>query len=381
MLITNETDKLLMIPGPTPVLREILNALGEPTVSHTSAYLAGIIRSCQDALRPIVGTAEGTVFLFSGSGTLAQEASIANLIAPGEHLLVVSNGFFGDRFGPIARAHDVAVTELRAEWGRSVAPEQLEAELSGARYRAVTLTHVETSTGVMAPIEDLAAVARRHGALVIVDAVCSLAGVPIEMDQWGIDIVLSGAQKALGVPPGLSVVVASPPAMERRRERDRVSTYYADFLNWEPSMQDPQAYFSTHAVNLYFALRAALDVILTEGLAARFERHCALARSFRAGMEALGFQPLTDEQCLAPTLSVAAYPAGLDDATFLPPLSGAGVVAAGCLGSFRGRGARFGHMGNITRDDVLQATDAVERVMLAAGLDITPGAGLAAASE
>lgn len=381
MLIKDDTDKLLLIPGPTPVLPDILDAIGEPTVSHTSAYLAGIIRACQEAIRRIAGTRDASVFLFGGSGTLAQEAAVANLLAPGDRLLVASNGVFGDRFVPIAGAHGVEATSLAAEWGHSVTPDQLDRALAPGGYDAVTLTHVETSTGVLAPVADLAAVARRHGVMVIVDAVCSLAGTPVEMDAWGLDVVLSGAQKALGVPPGLSILAASSRAMERRRGLERVSTYYADFLNWEPAMLDPQVYFSTHAVNLFYALKAALDVILQEGLERRFDRHCALANSFRAGIAALGFSLLTDTQFLAPTMSVAAYPGGIDDARFLAPLSADGVVAAGCLGAFRGKGARFGHMGNITGDDVLRALDAMERVLIASGLEIPRGAALAAAAQ
>lgn len=381
MLITDETDKLLMIPGPTPVLGDILDALGEPTVSHTSAYLAGIIRACQDGIRALAGTISADVFIFGGAGTLAQEAAVANLVAPGERLLVASNGVFGDRFVPIAQAHSIEVTPLRAEWGRSVMPDDLDRALQSGNYRAVTITHVETSTGVMAPVQELAAVARRHGALVIVDAVCALAGVLVEMDRWDLDIVLTGAQKALGVPPGLAILAASPRAMDRRREMDRVSTYYADFLNWEPAMLDPRVYFSTHAVNLFYALKVALELIDAEGLERRFERHCRLARGFRNGMTALGFSSLTAEQFLAPTMSVAGYPQGLDDAKFLPALGENGVVAAGCLGAFKGKGARFGHMGNITQDEVLRTIAAVERVMLAQGLDVVPGSGLAAAAR
>jgi aspartate aminotransferase-like enzyme len=273
------------------------------------------------------------------------------------------------------------VTPLTAEWGRSVTPDELDRALGSGRYDAVTLTHVETSTGVMAPVANLAAVARRHGALVILDAVCSLAGVPVQMDAWGLDIVLSGAQKALGVPPGLSILAASPRAMERRRSLPRISTYYADFLNWEPVMLDPRLYFSTHAVNLFYGLKVALDVILAEGLERRFARHCELADSFRAGISALGFTLLTEEPFLAPTLSVAAYPDGMDDSRFLAPLSEDGVVAAGCLGAFRGRGARFGHMGNITQAEILRALDAIERVLQGAGLDIARGSSLAASTQ
>jgi aspartate aminotransferase-like enzyme len=381
MLISDETDKLLMIPGPTPVLGDILAALGEPTVSHTSAFLADIIRACQEGIRMLVGSENASVFIFGGAGTLAQEAAVANLIAPGERLLVASNGFFGDRFVPIAQAHAIEVTHLRAEWGRSVTPASLDEALSSGPYRAVTLTHVETSTGVMAPVKELADVARRHNALVIVDAVCSLAGTPVEMDAWGLDIVLTGAQKALGVPPGLAILAASPRAIERRHAMDRVSTYYADFRNWEPVMLDPRVYFSTHAVNLFYALKVALELIAAEGLQRRFERHCRLASSFRNGMAALGFPALTADQFLAPTMSVAGYPRGINDSNFLPALNEGGVVAAGCLGDFKGKGARYGHMGNITQDEVLRAVASVERVMVANGLDVTPGSGLSAAAR
>lgn len=381
MLIADETEKLLMIPGPTPVLPDILGAIGEPTVSHTSAYLADIIRSCQDGIRVIAGGAEASVVLFGGSGTLAQEAAVANLLVPGNRLLVASNGVFGDRFVPIAQAHGVQATPLAAEWGRSVTPEELDRALASGGYDAVTLTHVETSTGVMAPVADLAAVAQRHGVLVILDAVCSLAGAPVQMDTWGIDIVLSGAQKALGVPPGLSILAASSRAMERRRSLHRVSTYYADFLNWEPVMQDPRLYFSTHAVNLFYALKEALDVILAEGMERRLARHCALADAFRAGISVLGFTLLTEAPFLAPTLSVAAYPDGVDDSRFLVPLSEEGIVAAGCLGAFRGRGARFGHMGNITQTEILRALDGIERVLQGAGVDIVRGSALAASTQ
>jgi aspartate aminotransferase-like enzyme len=379
MLIESEPDKLLMIPGPTPVMREILSDLAEPTISHTSAAIAEIIVECQTRLRTVAGTENAAIFLFGGSGTLAQEAAVVNLVAPGERLLVVSNGYFGDRFVPMAEAHGVEVVPLRAEWGESVTPDELDAALSRMPCQAVTITHVETSTGAKAPVADLAAVARRHNAAVILDAVCGLAGAPVEMDAWGIDLVLTGAQKALGVPPGLSILLVSADGMERRRSRDRVSSYYADLLNWEASMQDPRTYFSTHAVNLFYALRRGLQVIEEEGLEERFARHRALARSFRAGMTALGFGSLTGERWLAPTMSVVSYPDSLDDAAFLAPLAELGVIAAGCLGSFRGRGARFGHMGNITGDDLLRALAAVEQVLLGAGLEVERGRGVAAA--
>lgn len=381
MLIADEEDKLLMIPGPTPVQRQILDAIAVPTISHTSARIAEIVRFCQGGVRTLAGSEEGSVFLFGGSGTLAQEAAVVNLVGPGQRLLVVSNGFFGDRFVPIAEAHGISVDRVAAPWGVSVTPDQLDEVMSRGEFAAIAMTMVETSTGVLAPAEALARVAKRHGALVILDAVCALGGVPIAMDEWGVDIVLSGAQKALGVPPGLTILVASPQALQRRRSLGRVSTYYADLSNWEASMRDPQVYFSTHAVNQFYALRAGIDIIFSEGLENRFRRHADLGETFRAGMASLGFGLLTENRFLAPTMSVVGYPDGVDDDGFLPALSRRGVVAAGSLGEFKGLGARFGHMGNISESDVLRTVAAVEDALHENGLLERMGEGVAAAQR
>jgi aspartate aminotransferase-like enzyme len=355
-------NSLLMIPGPTPVAAEILAALSEPTVAHTSAGLAAIIQRCQAGIRSVAGTDNAEVFLFAGSGTLAQEAAVVNLVPPGEQLLVVANGYFGDRFRDIAEAHGLEVDHLSAEPGKSVSAEELDARLERSRATTVTLTHVDTATGVAAPLAELIRVAKRHDALVIVDAVCSLGGMPIAMDEWGIDVVLSGAQKALGVPPGLVILAVSKAAMERRRSIKRVPSYYADLLNWEASMHDPKQYFSTHAVNLFYALDVALQRIADEGLAARIVRHDAMSKSFRAGMAALGFRPMTERAVLAPTLSVLAYPRGLEDQPFRDALAARGVIAAGCLGPWKGIGVRFGHMGNTSMGDIETGLRAVEEV-------------------
>ena len=356
-------DSLLMIPGPTPVAPEILDALSAPTIAHTSSGLAEIIQRCRSGIGTVAGSEEAEVFLFAGSGTLAQEAAIVNTVPPGEQLLVVSHGYFGDRFQQIADAHGIRVERLAADPGESVTPEVLDRFLSDSPASTVTFTHVDTATGVAAPLGELVPVAKRQGALVIVDAVCSLGGMPIEMAQLGIDVLLSGAQKALGVPPGLVILVASDAALGRRRSIGRVPAYYADLLNWEPSMRDPRQYFSTHAVNLFYGLDVALQTILDEGIEQRFERHQRMAETFRSGMSELGFSPLTSSHVLAPTLSVLGYPDGVDDLAFRDRLAMRGVIAAGCLGSWRGRGIRFGHMGNMTVSDIETGLRAVESVM------------------
>ena len=356
-------DSLLMIPGPTPVTTDILAALSAPTIAHTSAGLATIIQGCRSGMRQVAGGERSEVFLFAGSGTLAQEAAIVNLVPRDARLLVVSHGYFGDRFQQIAEAHAIPVDRISAVPGESVSPEALDEQLTRSSASTVTLTHVDTATGVAAPLADLVAVAKRHGALVIVDAVCSLGGMPVDMDRLGIDVVLSGAQKALGVPPGLVILAASEAAMARRRSIGRVPAYYADLLNWEASMNDPKQYFSTHAVNLFYALDVALKAILEEGIESRFARHLEMADTFRRGMARFGFAPLTRSEVIAPTLSVLAYPPGVDDQTFRDRLASRGVIAAGCLGAWRGQGVRFGHMGNMTISDIETGLRAVEAVI------------------
>jgi alanine-glyoxylate transaminase/serine-glyoxylate transaminase/serine-pyruvate transaminase len=381
MLVEDESDRLLMVPGPTPVHRRILDALHQPTIWHGSRAMADTVRECQEGLRRLCGTQTEAVFVFGGSGTLAQEAAILNLVAPGERLLVLSNGFFGDRFGVIAERFGIVVEKLSAPWGKAVEPDELEAHLATSPCRAVTITHVDTSTGVTAPVVELARIAKRSGALVILDAVCSLGGMPVLMDSWEIDIVLSGAQKALGVPPGLAILIAAEGAMARRRALASISAFYTDLLNWEPSMKNPETYFSTHAVNLFYALREGLRMALHEGLERRFARHGVMARQFRAGMGALGFRSLTDDRFQAHTMSVLAYPAGVDDEAFREALAGHGVVASGAIGEFKETGIRFGHMGNISSADVLSTIAAAESALADVGIAVTPGVGLRAAQS
>ncbi len=306
---------------------------------------------------------------------------MVNVTGPGDRLLVISNGYFGDRFTEIGRAHGLNTASLRADWGQSVTASELDAALRESPASVVTITHVETSTGVAAPLAELVSAAKAHGALVIVDSVCALGAMPVSMDQLGADVVLSGAQKALGVPPGMVILAASERVMGKRRSLPRIPAYYADLLMWENSMADPQVYFSTHAVNMFYGLAEALDIVREEGLTARFARHEAMARAFRAALNDFGFTSLTDTPVLAATLSVLEYPAGIDDAAFRNALSARGVIAAGCLGEWKGRGVRFGHMGNVTRDEILEAIGAIGQALSDCNRTVDIAAGVRVASE
>ena len=303
---------LTMIPGPTPVHERILTELARPTVSHMAPSFIETFRSCLSELRQIVRTESAQPFVVAGAGTLAMEMALVNLLAAGERLLIVSHGYFGDRYVELAEALALDFDVLRSEWGLAVRPEELERYLSTRSYAAVAMTHVDTSTGTAAPLEDYCSLLSGRDELIIVDGVCATAGMEERFDEWGLDVLLTGAQKALGAPPGVAILVVSDRAMARRRSRSAVPAYYADLLRWEPIMQNPGLYFSTPAVNELLALREATRLVLEEGLEQRFARHRRIAAAVRAGLAAVDCEPFTAADCRADTLSVMRYPEGID---------------------------------------------------------------------
>ncbi|HXZ99934.1 MAG TPA: alanine--glyoxylate aminotransferase family protein [Candidatus Binatia bacterium] len=352
---------LLMIPGPTPVPAAIRAALAEPVRSHTGPENAASMRRIQAVLGELVGSSRARVHVFSGSGTLSMEAAVVNHAAPGDRVVVVSHGYFGDRFTEIADTLGMKVTTLRSEWGRQVDPEALRSAIAAGRPPSlVTFTHVDTSTGVLADIAALAGVAREAApeAVLVVDGVCATGGVVEAMDAWDVDVVFTGAQKALMTPPGLTILAVSPRAMARRAALGRISAYYADLQRWDPVVDEPTRYFSTHATSHLRALEVSVEAIAGEGLERRYARHRRVADALREGMLGLGFGLMTDPDRLAPTLSVLALPPGVDDQRLRAGMLERGVVVAGCLGPWAGRGIRVGHMGAVGDAEVARTLEA-----------------------
>lgn len=350
-----------MIPGPTPLSGNVMSALAEPVRGHQSAENAASIHRIRDVLRTLVGSRSAAVHVFGGAGTLAMEAALVNHAAAGDRVVVVSHGYFGDRFVEIAEAFGMRPDRVAAEWGRAVEPAELrDAVRGGAPPAIVAMTHVDTSTGVLAGCEGLARAVREAApdAVVVVDGVCATGGVEEAMDAWDADVVLTGAQKALSVPPGLAILAVSEHARLRREALGRIAAYYADLRRWERSMDDPTVYFSTHATSLLRALDASLEDIAAEGLPARFDRHRRVAAALREGMGELGFVPLTQPELLAPTLSVLAVPDGVDPARLRAGMAARGVVVAGCLGPWASRGIRVGHMGTVGEAEVQRTVSA-----------------------
>lgn len=368
-------DKLLLIPGPSPVVPRILDALALPTVSHVGPDMARDLAEACENLKKIVFCANGEPFIVAGAGTLSMEMALLNTAGPADRVLVVSQGYFGDRMAQICRAFGIGHDVLECEWGRAVTPGELERQLRTRNYNVVVCTHVDTATGACAPVEEYAQALARTGAIFVVDGVCATGGIPERMDAWGIDVVLTAAQKCLGTPPGLALCVFSEAAMEKRRGLASVPAYYSDVMRWLPVMHDPTKYFSTPCVNEIRAFAEATRIVLEEGIEERFERHDLHGRALRAGLAALGFTFFTDPRFAASTLSVARYPDGVEDKAFRAGLSANGVVVAGGLGPTAGRVFRMGHMGNLTSAQVRFAIAAVGKTLAGLGRTFYAGEG------
>ena len=371
---------LTMIPGPTPVQPRILDALAKPTVSHLAPDFVAAFREALVDFRALGQCAAGQPFIVAGGGTLSMEIALVNVVSPGESVLVISQGYFGDRFVDLAGAFGIHADVLRSEWGHAVPPEEVERALKAKKYAAVTITHVDTSTGTCAPVAAYCDLLRGRDEMVILDGVCATGGIDEPCDAWGVDVLLSAPQKAIGAPPGVALCLFAPRAMERRRAKKTVPAYYADVMRWLPIMEDPGRYYSTPCVNEIFALAEALKMVHEEGLKARFERHARTARAFRAGLDAVGFTIFTAADCRAATLSVVAYPEGVPDAPFRKEMSARGVVVAGGLGPIAGKAFRLGHMGNIGRAELVTTLEAVEGSLAALGVKVEPGKAVGAAA-
>jgi len=377
---------LLMIPGPIEFTPEVLRAMGMATTSHVAPNFIEVFGQALERLRQVFLCPSGQPFVIAGSGTLAMDIAAANLIEPGDNALVVNTGYFSDRFAAILERYGAAVTQVRAPAvGDAPALEEVEAALKEHRPKLMTITHVDTSTAVGADVKGLAALGREYGALVVVDGVCAVAGEEMRQEEWDIDLALTASQKAIGVPPGLALLVAGPRAMDAFRKRKTpVGNYYADWTKWLPIMEGYEArqprYFGTPPVNLIWALNVSLGQILDEGMDARFARHQRLSQSLKAAVTALGLRqvPVAPDKT-ATTLTAPYYPDGVDR-TVLGHIKEAGVILAGGLHpAIKAQYFRIGHMGAVSASDILATVGAIEKGLSQVAYKFEAGVGLAAA--
>ncbi len=370
--------RYLFTPGPTPVPPEVLAALSEPVVHHRGPDYKAIFGECLERLRSVCRT-EADVLLFTSSGTGAMESAVANLCSPGDRIVVVSAGAFGERWQRLAGAYRCDVHAVEYEWGETPRADDLAArldELGGAK--AVFLTHSETSTGVVCELQALAAAVQPSGALVVADAVSSLGAVPLEPDAWGIDVVASGSQKALMTPPGLAVVTVSRAAWDARGTGPR---FYFDWERTRAGQEKLESAF-TPAVSLVRALNVALGLLLEEGLEAAFERHVRLGRACREGAKAMGLELFSPDEERSAVVTGILTPEGIDATELRLTLRDRfGVTVAGGHGDLKNRLFRIGHVGYYNVFDITTALAAVELALTEAGAEIDRGAAISAALE
>ena len=366
-------EKLVMIPGPTPVVRSIQDEMGREIQAFGDPRFVSDYKEVIDSLGHMVGC-KGASFVVAGTGTLAMEMAIANVTKPGDNVLIISHGFFGDRFIEICERKDLQVDMLQSEWGKILPLTEIEAKLKEKYYATVTVTHVDTSTGVRAPIQDIGELLTQYpDTIYIVDGVCATGAEIENMAEMHIDILFTATQKAFGVCPGLFMLWASEKALARRKSFAKIPEYYVDFLKWLPVMEDPRKYFATPAINLVWALKESVRIIKEEGLKSRYERHEKHARAVQKALETVGFKILAEPAHRAVTLSNVIYPDGVNDLAFRAKLYELGVMVAGGLGPYAGKMFRLGHMGNITMHDLVAVLSVIEQALVSFGKPIKPG--------
>jgi aspartate aminotransferase-like enzyme len=323
---------------------------------------------------------ENDVLLFTASGSGAFESAIVNLLSPGERVLVATAGAFGDRWCSMATSFGADVHELRYSWGETPQPDDLRSRLSETGAEVVVVVHSETSTGVVADVQALAAVARESEAVVVVDAVSSLGAVPLEADSWGLDVVVAGSQKALMTPPGLSLTTVSSRAWGRAG-RSTMPRYYFDWARMQAALAEGSTPF-TPAVSLVAALDVSLGLLLEEGVDAAFARHAALGRACREGVKAMGLSLFSPDEERSAVVTAILTPDGIDAKALVLELRDRfGITVAGGHGELGTRMFRIGHIGYYDVLDITTALTAVETLLLERGAPIEPGVAVVRALE
>jgi len=373
-------DTLLMIPGPVKVAPRVLRAMSRPMISHRSAEFGAIYKDCQGLLKEFFET-KNEVVIMTGSGTVGMDAAVAGIIGREDKIVTISNGKFGERFTEIGERYGKAVP-LPFHWGTPFDLEKVKAALEDGA-KAVAMVHNETSVGLTNPAREVGKLARKHDAIFIVDGISSIGGNEFLTDEWGVDIAITGSQKALAVPPGLAVVAVSPRAEEKFLELS--ASYYADLkAHVKSARKSPAQTPFTPAVPLFYAMQEALHMAKEEGFAARRARTAQLAEAVRSAAKALDidlFPTINEHSHYSNTVTAMKTPAGISDDKLRGGMKKQGIVVSGGQEKLKGKIFRIGTMGVCSSGDILRTIQTLELVLAKEGQLSNRGAGVEAASK
>lgn len=375
-------SRVLLGPGPSEVPPRVLSAMGSPTIGHLDPEYLRLMDEARQMLRDVFRTKNELTLATSGTGSAGMEAAVVNLIEPGDEMIVGVNGVFGTRMRDVAQRAGATVHSVETDWGKTIEPDAVSAALKkNPRTKVLGIVHAETSTGAHQPLEEISKLVHDAGALLLVDAVTSLGGVELRIDDWRIDACYSGTQKCLSCPPGLSPMTFSPAAvvaMDRRKSK--VQSWYLDLSMLRQYWGEQRVYHHTAPINMNYALHEALRIVLEEGLEARQARHTLNHRALRGGVEAIGLKFVPDRSLTS--LNAISIPAGVDDARVRRKLlTDFGIEIGAGLGPFKGNAWRIGLMGHSSsRRNVTLVLAALEQLLTAEGISISCGAALGAAA-
>jgi len=372
----------LMGPGPLDIHPRVYRALTSPVIGHMDPAYLKTLEQIGERLRPVFQTQNKVTHAAPGTGTSGMEACVANLMEPGDQVLVCVQGYFGDRIRQMAERQEAKVTVIESEWGRPTDPEKVAKALKAKAYKVIALVHAETSTGVLQPMEEIVRLAKEHGVMILLDTVTSLGGVELKADEWGLDAAYSCSQKCIGAPPGLAPVTFSERAIKAAKSRKHpIRSWYLDITLLDQYWGASKVYHHTSSSTLNYALLEALLLIEEEGLQNRFERHLRNHRALVAGVEAMGLQMLVKPENRLPTLNTIRVPDGVDEAKVRGYLLETFNLEIGAgLGALKGQVWRVGLMGySSSAENVLFFMSAISRALAIQGCKTDLSAGLEAA--
>ncbi|MCR9115995.1 MAG: alanine--glyoxylate aminotransferase family protein [bacterium] len=376
--------RTLMGPGPSDVHPRVLAALARPIVGHLDPYFLRLMDDLQQKLRMLMRTENEMTFAVSGTGSAGMETTIVNLVEPGDKVLACTNGVFGGRMADVAQRAGAEVATIERPWGEVFTPADIKAAIEEHQPQIVGIVSAETSTGAWQPLAEIADIVHNAGALLVVDAVTSLGGVAMEVDDWGIDALYSGTQKCLSCPPGLAPVTFGEAAMNKVNARKtKVRSWYLDITMLANYWGDQRAYHHTAPISMNYALHEAVSLIHEEGLENVIARHLRHHLALKAGLEAIGLEYNADPNHQLPMLNAVKIPDGVDDAAIRGGLLNRfGIEIGGGLGAFKGKVWRIGLMGYAARsENVFQLLSALEQLLAETGHQFTAGSSIAAANQ